>query len=154
LVVFVAGLSLLTCAAKPRVEAPVVDLGNNTFSVTRQATNGFSRDVEKLKSEAQEDAAQYCAARGKQLKVVSLTSEKPLFSLGYASAKIVFKALEPGAVDAPDPAAVSNAPVAAHLSPTGDLYNDLLKLDDLRKRGILTEEEFQSEKKKALNRIP
>ncbi len=31
-----------------------------------------------------------------------------------------------------------------------DLYAELLKLDDLRKRGILTEEEFQSQKKKLL----
>jgi hypothetical protein len=34
----------------------------------------------------------------------------------------------------------------------GDLYTELIKLDDLRKRGILTEEEFQAEKKKVLNR--
>jgi hypothetical protein len=32
-----------------------------------------------------------------------------------------------------------------------DLYADLLKLDDLRKRGILTEEEFQVQKKKLLD---
>jgi hypothetical protein len=31
-----------------------------------------------------------------------------------------------------------------------DLYSELLKLDDLRKRGILTEEEFQAQKKKLL----
>ena len=32
-----------------------------------------------------------------------------------------------------------------------DLYTELLKLDDLRKRGILTEEEFQAQKKKLLD---
>jgi hypothetical protein len=32
-----------------------------------------------------------------------------------------------------------------------DLYNELIKLDDLRKRGILTEEEFQAQKKKLLD---
>jgi hypothetical protein len=31
-----------------------------------------------------------------------------------------------------------------------DLYADLIKLDELRKRGILTEEEFQAQKKKLL----
>ncbi len=31
-----------------------------------------------------------------------------------------------------------------------DLYSELIKLDDLRKRGILTEEEFQTQKKKLL----
>lgn len=45
------------------------------------------------------------------------------------------------------------APVAVNERPaTGDLYTELIKLDDLRKRGILTEEEFQAEKKKVLSR--
>ena len=35
---------------------------------------------------------------------------------------------------------------------TDDLYEALLKLDDLRKKGILTDEEFQAEKKKVLSR--
>lgn len=33
-----------------------------------------------------------------------------------------------------------------------DLYKELLKLDDLRQRGILTDEEFQSEKKRLLDK--
>ena len=34
---------------------------------------------------------------------------------------------------------------------SSDLYQTLLELDDLRQRGILTEEEFQTEKKKGLD---
>ena len=34
----------------------------------------------------------------------------------------------------------------------GDLYAELLKLDDLRKRGLLTDKEFEQEKKKLLKR--
>ena len=33
-----------------------------------------------------------------------------------------------------------------------DLYKELLKLDDLRQRGILTDDEFQAEKKKLLDK--
>ena len=36
--------------------------------------------------------------------------------------------------------------------PKVDVYKELLKLDDLRQRGILTEAEFQAEKKKLLDR--
>jgi len=139
-------LALLCCAAKP-VSPPVIAQGNNTFSITREGTNAFQRDIDKLKSEVQEDATKYCAEQGKQLKVISLTGEKPLFSLGYIKAKIVFKALNPGEID-PTPVAGEAAPA----SPTGDLYSDLIKLDDLRKKGILTDEEFQAEKKKVLSR--
>jgi len=60
----------------------------------------------------------------------------------------------------PSPAAASPAPmpetppapVLATSGSSNDLYTELLKLDDLRKRGILTEEEFQAEKKKVLAR--
>jgi len=34
--------------------------------------------------------------------------------------------------------------------PTKDVYGELIKLDDLRKKGIITEEEFQIQKKKLL----
>ncbi len=148
--VFFIGLALLTCGAKPHVAPTVVPLGNNTFSITRQASNGFSRDTDRLKSEVSEDAAQYCSAQGKKLKVVSLTADKPFFAMGYASAKIVFRAV--GADDPELSAAPASAVAIEKPSPTGDLYSDLLKLDDLRKKGILTEDEFQTEKKKVLSR--
>jgi hypothetical protein len=152
---FAVGMALLGCPAFSHASTPVaadvVPIGNNTFSITRKATNAFSRDTDKLKAAVQQDAAQYCAAQGKQLKVVDLTAEKPFFSTGYASATIVFKALNPGEVEQLNsaPAALENG---ERPGGTGDLYNDLLKLDDLRKKGILTDEEFQAEKKKVLNR--
>jgi hypothetical protein len=64
----------------------------------------------------------------------------------------------------PAPAVISERPTAIEVGEkqarvevserpvTGDLYTELIKLDELRKRGILTEEEFQAEKKKVLSR--
>ena len=143
----------MTCHAKSSAAAVITSVGKDTFSITRQASNGFSRDTDALKAEVSDDAAKYCAEHGKQLKVVSLTADKPRFAMGYVSAKIVFKAL-----DATDPeltatpAVSTGGGVIERPSTTADLYNDILKLDDLRKRGLLTEEEFQIEKKKVLNR--
>ena len=143
-------------------------MGNNTYSITRVAKHALDRNIDALKAEAMEDATQYCAARGKQLKVVSMKEEKPWISVGYFKATIIFKALNAG-----DPELTSaSAPVAAYAQPTymastpppapaaapeklvttGDLYNALMQLDDLRKKGILTDEEFQSEKQKILKR--
>ena len=142
----------MTVQAKSNAAPAIISAGDNTFSITRQASNGFSRDVEALKTEVQAEAAKYCAENGKQLRVVSLTSEKPRFALGYASAKIVFKALDAADPDLkPAPAITAPGPIE-HTTPTDDLYTELVKLDDLRKKGILTDEEFQSEKKKVLNR--
>ena len=149
---------------------------DSTYTVIRQGKTAFNRDPEGLAEEAKSDAAKYCADHGKQLKVVSVEMEKPFFSTGYASAKVVFRALDAGDPDLADsstivtyngrsrtpyataPGAASRGPVAPAAvaapakkkSATDALYDDLMKLDDLRKRGILTDEEFQEQKKKLL----
>ena len=127
--------------------------GDNTLTITRRATSAFQRDTDQLKELVQEDAAKYCAAQNKQLKVVKLTSAKPFFSTGYASATIVFKALAPGEVDVAP--AAPGAPVVQYVErpiTTDEMYAELMKLDELRKKNILTDEEFQAEKKKVLAR--
>ena len=59
--------------------------------------------------------------------------------------------LAPSAVSPAAPATGAAAPAAQHSStPTSELYADLLKLDDLRQRGLLTEEEFQRLKARLL----
>ena len=156
------------CAAVPSYaggsHTKLTEHGDNTYSYTREAATTFNRDVEQLTAEAKEDAAKYCAAKGKQAKVVSIVVNKPWYTLGFATATVTFKALEAG-----DPELASAAPVPvvnarkktkappvvvppAPPAPVNDLYADLLKLDDLRKKGILTDEEFQAEKKKVLSR--
>lgn len=133
-------------------------MGDNTFAITRSATTGFDRDVTKFRQEAEQDAAKYCAAQGKVLKVVAVTSDRPHFGGGFASAKIVFKALATGdpALTAVEPGAGGTQSVAAPTAvlPTyaGDLYSEMLKLDDLRKRGLLSDKEFEQQKKKLLKR--
>lgn len=167
----------MTFTAQGATKQPTVEsLGNNTYSITRKAGSGFTRDTEKLKQEALDEAAAYCAAHQKELKVISATTSKPkLMFTGYATANVVFKALDAGdpelrapvmttttsagatyAPQAPGTIPPSSATVETTASPshtsTDALYSDLMKLDELRKRGILTEEEFQAQKKKVLER--
>ena len=135
-------------------------MGDNTFAITRTATSGFDRDVRKFRQEAEQDAQKYCTSQGKVMKVVAVTSDRPHFGGGFASAKIVFQALAAGdpALTAvtPAPAASEGQSVAAPAGvlPTyaGDLYSEILKLDDLRKRGLLTDKEFEQQKKKLLKK--
>jgi hypothetical protein len=146
-------VALLGCAT----QSEVVSLGGNTYSVTRKATTAFARDTDQMTAKAKEDAAHYCAAQGKQLKILDVVVNKPFYSTGYASAKVVFKAVNPGEANLasePVSAAVGADRVAVETSQktsTDDLYAELTKLDDLRKKGILTDEEFQAQKKKILS---
>jgi len=132
-------------------------MGDGTYTVTRTAETAFSRDTEQMTAKAKEDAAHYCAAQGKEMKVIDVVVDKPFYATGYASAKVTFRAVNPGEADLPSaPAPVAGARYAAPVAvsqkqATDDLYAQLTKLDDLRKKGILTDEEFQAEKKKILS---
>lgn len=157
----VAGLFCLFAAlvgsASAETIAKLTSLGDNTYAAVREAKTAFNRDTNALKAAALEDAKTYCAEHKKELKVISTAIEKPWFSTGFASAKVIFMALEPGDPELsrqPEPIAAALPPSSATYTqtPTGDLYTDLLKLDDLRKRGLLTDKEFEHEKKKLLKR--
>jgi hypothetical protein len=152
-------MGLLAFSPGARAEADVVPLGNDTYSITCEAKTAFTRSADKLKGEASDEATKYCAAQGKQLKILTLSGNVPHFGTGYAKAKITFMALSAGdprlAAEVAAPAAAIPAPAVAvapgRLS-TDELYAELVKLDDLRKKNILTDEEFQAEKKKLLGR--
>ena len=159
LALVLVGLGVTASAAS---KSTLVSLGDETYSIVRQANNGLIRDTAALKAEALQDAASYCVAHGKQQKVISATELKPLFvTADYAKAKVIFKALNaddpalrnenpPQRVD--DSVTSTPAKVSSPAGTQGDLYTELIKLDELRKKGILTEEEFQVEKKKVLSR--
>jgi hypothetical protein len=138
-----------------------VDQGDGTLAIKVEAKTAFNRDVDSMKVAARVAAASYCDAQQKKLQVVSIDGKKPWFSTGFTSATIIFRALDPNSpeVAAPPSAgpAAYNAPPPAYSAPptivqsTDDLYAALTKLDDLRKKGILTDDEFQAEKKKILS---
>jgi len=167
-------VALAGCASKTNESGfKVVPLGSDTYAITCEAKNAFDRDVDRLKDDATAAANNYCASLGKEMRLVTLTSDLPFFSTGYARAKIVFKAVGPGtpqvAAEAapsvaaapayapapayvPAPAPAPAPAVAPKALSTDELYEKLVKLDDLRKKGILSDEEFQAEKRKLLNK--
>jgi hypothetical protein len=137
-------------------------LGDETYACTREASTSFDRNVDQLAAEAKEDAVKFCVSKGKEAKIISIVVHKAWPTLGFSKATVKFAALQPG-----DPELADKTPVAivtegrkpkksveagAIEAPVDELYNGLMKLDELRKRGLLTDEEFQAEKKKLLNR--
>ena len=146
-----AGQSVGARAGDLDVGSPV-NQGDGTLAITVEAKTAFNRDVDSMKVAARVAAAGYCSAQSKQLQVISIAGKKPWFSTGFTSATIIFKAVDPNSPEIAQATAAS--PVAAPTSivqSTDDLYAALTKLDDLRKRGILTDDEFQAEKKKILS---
>jgi hypothetical protein len=146
--------SFSACAAWAQSEPKFESLGDDTYTVTVHATHKFTRNTKKLAEAATDAAEEFCAKEGKVMKLVSTDDKRGMYGVGgFANATITFKALP---ADAPElaPAKPQQTYVRAPLpaTPTDSLYDELLKLDELRKRGILTEEEFAAEKKKVLAR--
>ena len=149
LITLVLGLAVLftvptTRADMPPNLGPVENAGDGTFRVTSTGRSKFTRNVTHLKAAATDAAAAYCKDQGKFLKVVSTTEHKGVYLVGdFPSVTVVFKAL-----DAAEPA--TPGPTATNPGDGGDFHSTLIKLDDLRKKGIISEEDFQAAKKKVL----
>lgn len=146
LVVFSTGL------VRAQTVSKIEPLGDDTYTLTVGATNKFTRNTEKLKAAGIEAATTFCAREGRVFKLVSATEKKSMYLVGdMAATTITFKALTSG-----DPELAATSPVTAmqrvSVTATDALYSDLLKLDELRKKGLLTDAEFEVEKKKVLSR--
>ena len=157
----------LACFAGCASNSGIRPMGANTYIVTRQAATGFS-GAGTLKADAISEAAKYCEAQGKVMKIVAVTEAKPPYILGnFPKAEVVFKALNPGDPELVLPSVFdasgnqvrvgsslidrSEVKISVDHPDTEDIYTKLEKLDELRKKGILTEEEFQKEKSKLLD---
>jgi len=117
--------------------------------------------MSSLKTEVISRANAFAASKGK-VAVPLAGKESPAYPGHMPSFEYQFRL-----VDKEDPRAQGNAllprpdaVVEMHPSPTSsgnpstassELYNNLIKLDDLRKRGIISEDEFKAEKQKLLS---
>jgi hypothetical protein len=140
------------CAAWAESEPKFESLGDDAYTVTVHATHKFTRNTKKLEAFAIEAAEAFCEKEGKVMKLVSTDDKRGMYGVGgFATATITFKALPAGDPELNAPSAPqASAPLPA--TPTDSLFSELTKLDELRKRGILTEDEFAAEKKKVLDR--
>ncbi|HEY3755145.1 MAG TPA: SHOCT domain-containing protein [Opitutaceae bacterium] len=139
----------------------ITDQGNNTYTLTRFASTTFTLNTTKLLERAMEDAKQFCTERHRTLKVLDTRKYKPFLpSLGIPYGRVVFEAVDPNAPvepDVPPPAAAAPGSAPIELkpvpsTPTDTLYRDLHKLDELRKDGLLSEEEFQKLKQRLIEK--
>ena len=161
-----AFVALLTVALAGCANPGIVQLSPDTYLLAREAHGGIFASAAGLKAGVIQDANKFAASQGKVAVPIS-AKEKPMGNgpAQWASFEYQFRV-----VDKNDPAdrrtqLVHNpnitiqkmdqdapAPVATPEDRKSDLYADLLKLEDLRKRGLLTESEFEAQKKKLLER--
>jgi len=152
----VAAIALVALAAGCAKPGTVVQLSPDTYMVSRTDKAGAFGSASAMKVDAIREASEFAAGQGKVAIPLHLR-ETPAAAGSFASVEYQFRVL-----DKSDPEArrVSLVPRAEGASPektdtsgidvTSDVYRDLIRLDDLRRRGILTEAEFEARKRKLL----
>ena len=157
---FVALLSIGAFLLSGCVSSDVISTGPDTYMVSASGAGFATAGVREV---VYKKANEFCAAKGLVMVPVSLKVRPGELGRNPPSADLIFRALKPGdpAIGRPDLTGDDerlattqriNVSVKGDLKkePQADTYTELLKLDDLKKRGILTESEFEEQKKKLL----
>lgn len=116
----------------------IVQVSPDTYKVSRKSAGGIFTDTAKLRDEVIQEANSFAASKGKVAVQVSTHSEHPIVG-GLPSFEYEFKLVDRGLVE------------SSASGKRGDLYGELTKLDDLRKKSIITDAEFEAQKQKLLN---
>ena len=153
---------VMAIAGKPEI----VQISPDTYMISKADHGGvFGGGLPKLKSAVIKQANEFAASQGK-IAIPLASSERPM---GNGPAQWATFEYQFRVVDKTDPEArrTSLAPmpdtvvsiVGAPPQPVAptkgnervdDLYGKLIKLDDLRKRRLITDAEFEAEKRKLL----
>lgn len=142
-------IALLAACANPAIS----QLSGDTYVLFREDHGGIFGSPASLKAGVIRDANAFAESQGKVAVPLSMR-DKPLGAgpAQWASFEYQFRL-----VDKNDPAAKRLRAVPSSISEqttvtqgSADVYAELLKLDDLRKRGVISDAEFEARKKKIL----
>ncbi len=156
---FLAGVLLTGCS-----NPGIVQVSPDTYLLAREAHGGIFASSTALKAGVIQDANAFAESQGKVAIPIS-AKEKPMGNgpAQWASFEYQFRVVEKDdpavrrtqlvhnpnvVIQKADPDDVS--PRQVDRSGTKDLYSELLKLEDLKKRGLLNDAEFDAQKKKLL----
>ncbi len=143
----------------------IVKLSPDTYMLWREAHGGIFASASALKAGVIKDANAFAEAQGKVAIPIS-SKEVPMGNgpAQWASFEYQFRVVDKNDPEVrrtslmprPDVVIEKTEKINADVKVKGqsnrakDVYGELLKLDDLRKRGILTEAEFELQKRKLL----
>ncbi len=151
-IILVAAISGMLFASGPGCSTPRINSGVIQVSpgIYMIATSGhFTTDLATLKEVVFRDANAFAKSQNKAMISISTKevertmSQNPSFELQFRLAELNDSSTAGGHL-------VPRADVVIEKTEERkpDLYTELMKLDDLRKKGVITEEEFAAQKKR------
>lgn len=140
----------------------VIQIGQDTYMIGSQGKSPGGFSGTEAKALAFAEAQKHCAGLGKKVQVINTQQSDMAFGKN-ATAEVQFMCLSEGDPQlgrprlekVPDQVIEVKSPLAPQ--PSGsvqapkDLYSELLKLEDLKKRGLLNDVEFDQQKKRLLS---
>lgn len=163
-------LAVLAIAMLPAAAAlagpQIVQLSPDTYMIVRDSKAGMFTSMAKLKTETIASANEFASSQGKVAIAISSKEKRAIpFANPWPSFEYQFRLVEPGdaaaaatelttptrdgastATDAMPAATTTEAAPGA----TRDIYVELTRLDELRQKGIITQDEFDEQKRKIL----
>ena len=141
--------------------ADVVKIGPDTYSISRIDHGGIFGNAGKMKTKVFKEAQDFAESQGKVAVARHIQESPMIVGRQFASIEYEFWVLDKNDADArrvtmqKEADQVSEQHVRVDIkqnevAPKKSLYDELIKLDDLRKRGLLTDAEFDMQKKKLL----
>ena len=141
----------------------IVKMSPDTYMLTRTDKGGIFGNASAMKADVIREATTFAEQQGKVAIPLS-TKETPMRPGQFASFEYQFRVVDPHDPEARRTSLTPRADVViekiekvdANLKTKDetpkakDVYAELVKLDELRKRGILTEAEFEEQKRKLL----
>ena len=115
----------------------VVQVNDNVYKISLKSAGGMFADEVKMRSEVVSQANDFAASKGKVAVEITTHSDRPI-ALGLPKVEYVFKLADKASDEAPN-------------QKSNDYYNEILRLDDLRKKGLITNAEYEAQKSKILN---
>jgi hypothetical protein len=143
----------------------IVKLSSDTYLLSRSDRGGAFGNTSRMKADVISEANEFAASQEKIAIPISI-NESPIYFGHFASIDYQFRVVDKSDPEAQKRGNFVQGPNVVidktektsvdvrtkdHIDHQKDVYAELIKLDDLRKRGIVTEEEFQAQKKKLLN---
>lgn len=126
---------------------PIQKNGNTGEYVLNRDDKSPFGNLPSVKRSVSADAASFCAAMNKKF-VEKYSIDKERAVLVWPESTLYFECVEPGQESVVKRTQPRNE---ADTQQNGSVYSELIKLDELRKKGILTEAEFEAQKQKLLN---
>lgn len=118
----------------------IVRLSPDSYMLCKNSAAGMFANMPKLRASVIGEANAFAESKGKIALPISSHDSRPPF--GFPTFEYQFRLVDTNALQATRAA----MPEEEH-----DLYSELIKLDDLRKKGLLTDAEFDAQKKKLLD---